>query len=312
GLVAREVASMNPFLIVIEVLLVLGLWALFLVLAGSTAAGRRLKGPLEGPVQRVLRRERQLAVDLGWPFRWWLALRAAVALAGLLVGIWLGTPLTIVGAFLLGVAGLPYVVSGRANQRRLAREQAMVEMVRSVAALVRDSSQTIDAALTEQGVHPHPAVRNILAPLARSRVSIRERLREVDRLALSPIANRICLDLLIAQSVTPEAFLNVASRVLLPQYERDLEIQRRNHAAASGARATVFVVVGLMGVLLVFVMRTTTLRHAYATPLGQIMLLVIAGMVAFILFLVYRFTPRTEWVHWDLAEMDRILERRYA
>jgi hypothetical protein len=42
------------------------------------------------------------------------------------------------------------------------------------------------------------------------------------------------------------------------------------------------------------------------------MLLLIAGMVAFILFLVYLFTPRTEWVRWDLAEMDRILERRYA
>jgi hypothetical protein len=303
---------MSPLLTVIEVLLVLGLWALFVVLAGSSGAGPRLRGPLTGPIRSVLGRERQLAADLGWSFRWWLALRVAVAMAGLLVGIWLGTPLTIVGAFLLGLLGLPYVVSGRANQRRLAREQALVEMVRSVTSLVRDSSQTIDAALTEQGVHPHPAVRTILAPLASSRVSIRERLREVDRLALSPIANRICVDLLIAQSVTPEAFLQVASRVLLPQYERDLEIQRRNHAAAAGARATVLVVVTLMGVLLVMVMRSGPLRHAYATPLGQIMLLLIAGMVAFILFLVYLFTPRTEWVRWDLAEMDRILERRYA
>jgi len=303
---------MSPLLIVIEVLLVLGLWALFVVLAGSAALGRRIRRPLAGPVEAVLGRERQLAVDLGWSFRWWIVLRVAVALAGLLVGIWLGTPLTTVGAFLLALLGLPYVVSGRAGQRRLAREQALVEMVRSVTSLVRDSSQTIDAALTEQGVHPHPAVRAILAPLARSRVSIRERLREVDRLALSPIANRICLDLLIAQSVTPEAFLQVATRVLLPQYERDLEIQRRNHAAASGARATVLVVVTLMGVLLVMVMRSSSLRHAYATPLGQIMLLLIAGMVAFILFLVYLLTPRTEWVRWDLAEMDRILERRYA
>ncbi len=303
---------MSSLLIVVEVLLVLGLWALFVVVAGGSGTGRRARRPLEGPVQAVLGRERQLAADLGWSFRWWLALRVVVALAGLGVGIWLGTPLTTVGAFLLGLLGLPYVVSGRANQRRLAREQALVEMVRSVTSLVRDSSQTIDAALTEQGVHPHPAVRTILAPLARSRDSIRERLREVDRLALSPIANRICVDLLIAQSVTPEAFLQVATRVLLPQYERDLEIQRRNHAAAAGARATVLVVVTLMSVLLVMVMRSTSLRHAYATPLGQIMLLLIAGMVAFILFLVYLFTPRTEWVRWDLAEMDRILERRYA
>lgn len=302
---------MSPLVIVVEVLLVLGLWALFLVVA-STGVAPRVRGPLPGPVAAALGRERQLAADLGWSFRWWIVLRLTVMLAGLLVGIWLGTPLTIVGAALLGLLGLPYVVSGRADHRRLAREQALVEMVRSVTSLVRDSSQTIDGALTEQGVHPHPALRTILAPLAQSRISIRERLREVDRLALSPIANRICVDLLIAQSVTPEAFLRVATRVLLPQYERDLEVQRRNQAAASGSRATVLVVVTLMGVVLVMVMRTTTLRHAYATPVGQIVLVLIAAMVAFILFLVHAFTPRTEWVRWDLAEMDRILERRYA
>ncbi|MGH2928837.1 MAG: hypothetical protein ACRDL8_11600, partial [Solirubrobacteraceae bacterium] len=74
----------------------------------------------------------------------------------------------------------------------------------------------------------------------------------------------------------------------------------------------VFVVVALMSVLLVVVMRTSALRHEYATPLGQVVLLLIAAMVAFVLFLVYRFTPHAEWVRWDLAEMDRILERRYA
>ncbi|MGH7918946.1 MAG: type II secretion system F family protein [Candidatus Dormibacteraceae bacterium] len=301
----------SPLLIVIEVLCVLALWALFLVLAGGAPRRPGRQAPVL-LLRRVLDRERRTAVDLGWPLRWWIVLRAAVALAGLAAGVWLGTPLTTAGAFLLALLGLPYLVSGRADRRRMAREQALVEMVRSVTSLVRDSSQTLDAALTDVGAHPHPSLRAVVAPLARSQQSIRERLRQVDRLAMSPIANRICLDLLIAQSVTPEAFLQVATRVLLPQYERDLEIQRRNHAAASGARATVFVVVALMSVLLVVVMRTSALHHQYATPLGQIVLLMIAAMVAFVLFLVYRLTPRAEWVRWDLAEMDRILERRYA
>lgn len=302
---------LTPLALVVEVLLLLALWALFLVAAG-VARGRPERRRTSAILEPVLARERQLAVDLGWSFRWWLLLRASVAVAGVGVGVWLGTPLTTVGAFLLALLGLPYVVSGRADQRRMVREQALVEMVRTVVSMVRDSSQTLDGALTDYGRHPHPALRTIATPLARSQRSIRERLREVDRLAASPIANRICVDLLIAQSVTPEAFLLVSRRVLLPQYERDLEIQRRNHAAASGARATVFVVVTLMAVLLTVVMRTTALRHEYATPLGQLMLLLIAAMVAFVLFLVYQFTPRTRWVRWDLAEMDRILERRYA
>ncbi|MFZ0218046.1 MAG: hypothetical protein WAM30_19100 [Candidatus Dormiibacterota bacterium] len=302
----------SPLVLVVEVLLVLGLWALYLVLAGGLGRGPSDRRQLLLRLQPILGHERGLATDLGWPLRWWLVMRVGVAVLGLAAGIWLGTPLTAIGVFVLAIFGLPYVVSGRAAQRRMAREQALVEMVRSVVSLVRSSSQTVDQALTDQGQHPHPALRSILAPLARSERSIRERLRQVDRLALSPIANRVCLDLLIAQSITPEVFLTVASEVLLPQYERDLEIQRRNHAAASGARATVFVVVTLMGVLLVLVMRTAALRSAYDTPVGQFVLLLIAGMVAFVLFLVHTFTPRAVWVRWDLEEMDRLLERRYA
>ena len=80
---------MNPLLIVIEVLLVLGLWALFLVLAGRAGAAEALRRPLAGPTRALLGRERQVAADLGWPYRGWIALRVSVALAGLLVGIWL-------------------------------------------------------------------------------------------------------------------------------------------------------------------------------------------------------------------------------
>jgi hypothetical protein len=299
-------------MIVIEVLVVLGLWALYLVVAGGLGSGVDDRGRVAGRLRPLLDHERRLAIDLGLPLRWWWLLRAALALLGLAIGVWLGTPMTAVGVLVLAVFGLPYVVAGRADQRRMVREQALVEMVRSVVSLVRNSSQTVDAALTDQGQHPHPALRSILAPLAQSERSIRDRLREVDRLALSPIANRVCLDLLIAQSITPEAFLVAASQVLLPHYERDLEVQRRNHAAASGARATVFVVVALMGVMLVLVMRTPALRTAYAAPIGQLVLLLIAGMVAFVLFLVHAFTPRATWVRWNLEEIDRLLERRYA
>jgi hypothetical protein len=185
-------------------------------------------------------------------------------------------------------------------------------MVRTVTSLVRSSRQTLDAALTDQGQNPHPALRTVLAPLAETHRSIRARLVDVDGRALSPIANRICLDLLIALSITPEAFLDVASRVLLPQYERDLEIQRRNRAATSAARTTVYVVVGLMGVMLFVVLRNPTLRAPYGTALGQLVLLGVGGLVVAILYLIHALTPRATWVRWDVARMDALLERRYG
>ena len=300
----------SPMVLLVGVLVVLGLWALYLAMV----SGVTLRGGGRRPnrLMALLARERRQAAQLGLSERTWLAVRVAGLAGGLAAGLWLGTPLTIVGGVVLGAVGVPYLLADRAEKRRLAMEQALVEMVRTVTSLVRSSRQTLDAALTDQGQNPHPALRTVLAPLAETQRSIRARLVEVDACAVSPIANRICLDLLIALSITPEAFLDVANRVLLPQYERDLEIQRRNRAVASAARATVYVVVGLMGVMLFVVLRNPTLRAPYATALGQLVLLAVAGLVVAILFLIHAMTPRTEWVRWNLARMDALLERRYG
>src|SRR5262249_5198337 len=113
-----------------------------------------------------------------------------------------------------------------------------------------------------------------LAPLAETQFSIRQRLIEVSRRVPTPIANRICLDLLIALSITPEAFLEAANQVLLPQYERDLEIQRRTRAIASGARQSAFIVTMLMLLTLTFVLANPNLRMPYQTEMGQLVLVI--------------------------------------
>lgn len=302
----------SPMVLLVGVLVVLGLWALYIALASGFTLRGAARARRRAELAALLARERRQSAQLGLSERTWWAVRVAGLTGGLAAGLWLGTPATIAGGLVLGAIGVPYLLADRAEKRRLAMEQALVEMVRTVTSLVRSSRQTLDAALTDQGQNPHPALRTVLAPLAETQRSIRARLLDVDARAVSPIANRICLDLLIALSITPEAFLDVANRVLLPQYERDLELQRRNRAVASAARATVYVVVGLMGVMLFVVLRNPTLRAPYGTALGQLVLLAVAGLVVAILFLIHAMTPRTEWVRWDLARMDALLERRYG
>jgi hypothetical protein len=191
-------------------------------------------------------------------------------------------------------------------------DQAMVEMVRTLSSMVRGSNQTLDQALTDQGQNPDPVLGRVLAPLADTQRSLRERLLEVERRVPSPIGNRICLDLVIGHSITPEAFLDAADKVLVPQYERDLQVQQRNHATAAGARQVAFICVFLMAFMFAFVMSDGSLRGPYQTFAGQLVLVLIVLMVAGVLWLIHVLTPRSRSVRWDVGAMIEVLERRYG
>jgi len=55
-----------------------------------------------------------------------------------------------------------------------------------------------------------------------------------------------------------------------------------------------------------------TFRDAYSRPLGQLVLVVVAGMVMVIFWVIGQLTPRVHWVRWNLGEIKSQLERRYA
>lgn len=302
---------LSPLALLIEVLVVLALWFGY-VAAVSGVRPSHVARHARGWSAPLVRRELAQASALGWGLRTWLVVRGLGVLAGAALGIWAGTPLTIAGGIALGLFGVPYALASRAERRRLAMEQGLVEMVRTITSLVRSSNQTLDQALTDQGLNPHPMLRDVLRPLADTRRSIRDRLIDVDRQFASPVTNRVCLDLLVALTITPEAFLDAASRVLLPQYERDLEVRRRTHAIAAGARQSALIVVLLMLIMYGFVLSSAALRGPYQTIAGQFVLALLAAMVAGILWLIHALTPRTKWVWWDLPAMNRILERRHG
>jgi hypothetical protein len=218
----------------------------------------------------------------------------------------------IVGCALVGVFAVPFLLGPFSDRRRLQMERALVDQARAIVDLIRTSNQTLDEALTDAGANPLPILRRVMTPLADTQQSIRVRLIEVDRRALSPIANRICADLLLSLDTSPEAFVIEATEVLIPQYESDLTLQERNHAIAQGSRQAGYIVAGLMGFMFVVVMHVDNFRAAYSRPIGQAVLVVVAGLVMVIFWVIGQLTPRVQWVRWNLGEIKTQLERRYA
>ena len=283
--------------------------AVGVVVAGG---GGRRRPASRGRLRPLLEGQRGRAVALGWSLRAWMALRVGSALAGLIAGLVIGTPVVILGCIAVGVFAVPFVLGPFTDRRRLQMERALVDQVRSIVELVRMSNQTLDEALTDAGANPVPLLRQIMEPLGDTHQSIRDRLIEVDRRAVSPIANRVCADLLLSLDTSPEAFVTEASEVLVPQYEADLSLQERNHAIAQGSRQAGYIVACLMGLMFLVVMRVDNFRTAYSRPLGQVVLVVIAALVMQIFWVIGLLTPRSRWVRWNLLEIKTQLERRYA
>jgi len=260
----------------------------------------------------LLERQEARAVTLGWTLKGWLWLRAGSAAVGLLVGLIIGTPVVVIGCAVVGIFAVPFVLGPYTDKRRLQMERALVDQTRAIVDLIRTSNQTLDEALTDSGANPAPILRHVVRPLADTQRSIRDRLIEVDRRALSPIANRVCADLLLSLDTSPEAFVIEATEVLIPQYEADLTIQERNHAIAQGSRQAGYIVAGLMAFMFIVVMHVDNFRAAYSRPLGQVVLVIVAALVMLIFWIIGQLTPRAQWVRWNLTEIKTQLERRYA
>ncbi|HYW25161.1 MAG TPA: hypothetical protein VE953_13425 [Terriglobales bacterium] len=300
----------SPIVFYGQILFVLVL-ALLLGAFATRSGGRRPpRGP--SPLTPLLEREEARAIALGWSLKAWLWVRCISAATGLVAGIVIGTPVVIAGCALVGVFAVPFLLGPFSDRRRLQMERALVDQARAIVDLIRTSNQTLDEALTDAGTNPLPILRRVMAPLADTQQSIRGRLIEVDRRALSPIANRICADLLLSLDTSPEAFVVEATEVLIPQYDADLTLQERNHAIAQGSRQAGYIVAGLMTFMFVVVMHVDNFRTAYSRPLGQVVLVIVAGLVMLIFWVIGHLTPRVHWVRWNLGEIRAQLERRYA
>jgi hypothetical protein len=301
---------MSPVLFFLQVLLLtaLGLTLLLFLIAGSDPMTRRHRFRALEP---LVERERYAATGLAVDFRTWILLRLVTIGLALAVGLLVGTPVVVVGCLALAVVGLPWWLTARAAQRALDMDRALVPFMINVTNLLSQGQQTLDQALKELAQNPDRRLAYAMEPL-RNTESVTEALVQVARRGLSPMLERICVDLLLSMDQTPEAFIQQAERILIPQYEQDIEIQSRNHAAMAGGRQNGLIVILIMSLAFILVMRIDTLRTAYTTVLGQVMLVVDAAMTMGILWLLSALTPKSTWVRWDVAAVVEQMRRRYS
>ncbi|HEY4028370.1 MAG TPA: hypothetical protein VGO86_18230, partial [Candidatus Dormibacteraeota bacterium] len=202
-------------------------------------------------------------------------------------------------------------LTARAEQRKLEMDRALIPFMFNLINLLSQGQQTLNHALKDLAQNPHPLLAHALAPL-KTAESVSDALVEVARRGMSPMLERVCVDLMLSLDQSPEAFVEQATKILIPQYDQDLEIQARNHAALAGGRQNGLIVIMVMALAFVVVMRVDSLRAAYASFIGQIMLIIDGILVMGILAVLGMMTPKTPWVRWNVAAVREQMRRRYA
>jgi Flp pilus assembly protein TadB len=262
-------------------------------------------------LEPLLERERYVASGLGWSLQVWLSIRLGAFGLGLAVGTLIGTPVVILGLGVVGLFGVPWWLTARAAQRKLEMDRALIPFMINLVNLLSQGQQTLNHALKDLAQNPDPRLAHALEPL-RTAESVSDALVDVARRGMSPMLERVCVDLMLSIDQTPEAFIEQANKILIPQYDQDLEVQARNHAALAGGRQNGLIVIMVMALAFIVVMRVDSLRVAYASFVGQIMLIIDGVMVMGILWVLGMMTPKTPWVRWDLAAVREQMRKRYA
>jgi hypothetical protein len=301
---------LSPLLFFVAVLALIALGLLVvLAVSGYTPAGldRRARDVIEP----VLDRQRYVATGLGWSLAAWLTLRLGLIGLGLAVGALIGTPVVTFGTAALGLMGTPWWLAARAARRKLEMDRALIPFMINLINLLSQGQQTLNHALKDLALNPDPRLAYALQPL-RSTESVSDALVEVAKRGMSPMLERVCVDLMLSIDQTPEAFIEQAQKILIPQYDHDLHIQAQNQAALAGGRQNGLIVIMVMSIAFVIVMHVPSLRVAYSNFLGQVMLVVDGLLTMGILWVLGRMTPRTPWVRWDLAAVREQMRRRYA
>ena len=301
---------MSPVLFFVQVLVLIGL-GLVVLLAVSGAGWSSAPGRRAAVLAPLLERERYVASGLGWSLRTWLTIRLGAFALGLAIGALIGTPVVVVGLGVVGLFGVPWWLTARAIQRKLEMDRALIPLMINLINLLSQGQQTLNHALKDLAQNPDPRLAYALEPL-NAADSVSDALVEVAKRGLSPMLERVCVDLMLSIDQTPEAFIEQAQKILIPQYDQDLEVQARNHAALAGGRQNGLIVIMVMALAFIVVMRVGSLRAAYASFFGQFMLLVDGLLVMGILGVLGLTTPKTPWVRWDLAAVREQMRRRYA
>jgi hypothetical protein len=275
---------------------------------GTGLPSTRLRGPASW---RVLDRERDMAANLGWRWRHWVAVRIALVSAG--IGIGVGTRiwvLLVIGG-LLGSFGFRFALAGRAATRRLRMERAFLARLRDLRDRVAIGNQSLDSALQEIGANPGTDLDYVLSPLAQGG-SMVDSIVEVGTRARSPVVEQACGVLLWTRSRSLDALIEAIDGVLLPVGEAQLAVQEETAVTLTQQRAVTLAMSALMTVMFVIVVRVDAFRAYYQSFQGSMVLVAVAVTFALLVAMLGVIARVRSWTRWDLRRLADEQERLNA
>jgi hypothetical protein len=257
---------------------------------------------------RLLERERDVAANLGWPWRRWLGVRVALIAAGVGLGllsrIWI---LVVVGA-LLGVFGFRFALAGTAANRRLRMERAFLGRLRDLRDRMAVANHSLDTALQEIGRDPGPGLEYVLAPLARGGSTL-DNIVEVGLRARSPVVEYACAVLLWTRSRSLDALIEAIDELLLPVGSAQVAVQEEAAVTLTQQRAVTIAMSALMLVMFVIVIRVDSFRAFYQSFAGNVVLVGVVIIFALLVALLGLIVQVRDWTRWDLRRLAEEQER---
>lgn len=296
----------SPILLYVTALLALACAA---ALAAAIGGGIDPSGwlrVLRRAFRPVLERERSLIIGLGWSPRLWVLVRVGAMVGGTLLAIPSQIPLLIFGAPIAALLAVPWLMSGRAANRRLRQERAMADWVRTVVARMR-RNQGIDVILRDSGAHPPLQLEPVLSPLADTDMLVDEALVEMAARASFPEAEMLCLTLLASRTRRQEDLIGLLEGVLLPVMEAKVTEQADALEAVTQRRAQAVAMSLIMLAMTAALLRVDVIRAGYSTAGGQVVLGVVGLTFVAVLFIVSRLYVPPPVIHWDLEAYRREL-----
>jgi hypothetical protein len=286
--------------------LLCGLGAAITILDVDFGRIRRARAP-----RPVVEREKDLAANLGWPWRRWVIVRLSLVAAGVGLGlisrIWI---LVLVGG-LLGVFGFRFALAGRAASRRLRVERAFLGRLQDLRDRMAIGNQSLDAALQEIGRDPGPDLTYVLAPLARGG-PVAANIVEVGLRARSPVVEYACAVLLWTRTRSLDALIEAIDELLLPVGRAQLAVQEESAVILTQQRAVTMAMSVLMVVMFAVVVRVESFRTYYQSLQGNVVLVAVVLLFALLVGLLGAIVRVRSWTRWDLRRIAHEQERLSA
>jgi hypothetical protein len=251
----------------------------------------------------LVEHEKDVAAALGWPWRRWVALRAGITVAGVIVGLTTQIWLLSVLFGVIGFFGVRFIVAGRAARRRLRMERAFLVQLRVLRDRMAIGNQSLDTALQEVGRNPGNELAYILEPWAQGG-SVAGNIVQSGLRSRSPLVEHACAVLIWARTRSLDGLIAAIDDVLLPVGEAQLQVEEESLVTLTQQRAVTFAMSALMTVMFVSLVRIASFRAYYGTVEGTLVLLVSVAMFFALIAMLGRIARTARWTRWDLRRVQ--------